>query len=273
MSTACAGDPDSPTTSRLPCAPEDSSPCARRSSSALASPASAAHSSTSVAAASADSSPSAAAHPHVRGARSAHRDWFSRVRHSGVILAHLAKNRVKDAVDEARRLGPAELLRGLDGLVDRALRRYRLLAPGPRRRASISTSATRRIVRSSGAILSIVQPCAWWPISPSSSAWRCSTGGRQGAGEGRASRGSVSSSGRPEVVLVGGDTAARRWSVRRGPAGSRARHVIAGARVDADSVADVDEQRHLNLGPGLEHRGLGPAARRGVAANPRLGLA
>src|SRR3712207_8950397 len=42
-------------------------------------------------------------------------------------------------------------------------------------------------------------------------------------------------------------------------------HVGARARVDLDAVADVHEQRHLDLGARLERRGLVAAARRGVA--------
>src|SRR6185503_10936027 len=44
------------------------------------------------------------------------------------ILAHGAQYRSQDAVHEAGGVGAAERLRGLDGLVDRAFRRDRLVA-------------------------------------------------------------------------------------------------------------------------------------------------
>ena len=54
--------------------------------------------------------------------------------------------------------------------------------------------------------------------------------------------------------------------------GLRARHVVAGRRLDLDAVADVDEQRHAERRAGLERRGLVAAARGGVAAQAGLGL-
>jgi hypothetical protein len=47
--------------------------------------------------------------------------------------------------------------------------------------------------------------------------------------------------------------------------------VLAGARVDLDDVADVDEQRHVDRGAGRDLGGL-RRARRGVAAEARVGL-
>src|ERR1035441_3869232 len=44
-----------------------------------------------------------------------------------IILAHLAQDRVEDAVDEARSVEGTERLRALNRLVDRALRRDRLI--------------------------------------------------------------------------------------------------------------------------------------------------
>ena len=43
-------------------------------------------------------------------------------------------------------------------------------------------------------------------------------------------------------------------------------------RVDPHLIADVDEQGHLDLGTGLEDRGLRATARGGVTAQPGLGL-
>ena len=57
-----------------------------------------------------------------------------------LILARLAQDAREDAVDEARRVGAAERLGGLDRLVDRALGRDRLLARDRRRGAASRAS-------------------------------------------------------------------------------------------------------------------------------------
>jgi hypothetical protein len=52
---------------------------------------------------------------------------------------------------------------------------------------------------------------------------------------------------------------------------SGAAAIIAGARIDAQPIADVDEQRHLDDSPGGQLRRLGAAGGR-VAAHARIGL-
>ena len=109
---------------------------------------------------------SATRRPCARAARQARRCGSSGIDRRACLA--LAQRRAQDAVDEARRLGAAELLRGLDGLDDRALRRDRR-SPSTRSGWSISSSATRMIARSSGAIRASVQPSAWREIRSSSS--------------------------------------------------------------------------------------------------------
>ena len=60
----------------------------------------------------------------------------------------------------------------------------------------------------------------------------------------------------------------RRSTTRSGAAGELAR-----LGVDLHLLAFLDEERHANLEAGLERRGLGHAAARGVAAHARLGVA
>src|SRR5690606_24190365 len=56
-----------------------------------------------------------------------------------------------------------------------------------------------------------------------------------------------------------------------GPSAFRAAHVFAGAGVDAQLVADLDEQRHLDHGARGQRCRLA-AALGGIAADPRIGL-
>ena len=264
------------TTAALPCALAGSSAPARarRSSSTLASPASAAHSSTSVAAASAESSPERSCSP-ARSSRpisasswssgAAHGPSFSRTSRRIASSMPLTKPGASARAEHLRASRPPRRSRPRAGSAAR---------PGRRRRAASRPARRAGSLRSSGAIRSTVQPCAWRPISSSSSGARSTAALRERARE-RAGVGPERLRERPagEVVLVGGDHGgAPLLGAPRYGVSSRARHVVAAARVDADAVADVDEQRHVHLGAGLERRRLGAAARGGVAAQPRLGL-
>src|SRR3954469_16670692 len=138
---------------------------------------------------------------------------------------------------------------------------------------SISMSAVRMIAFSSGAIRSTDQPSACRPICSSSSSLRSSAACASERVNSEASRGSVSLIERPVTsAWYRANAAARRWSERRAMGGSGPRDVVAGLGLDLDAVADVDEQRDADRGPGLERRRLVAAARRGVAPQPRLGL-
>ena len=116
----------------------------------------------------------------------------------GAILAHVAQHRAEDAVDEARRVGAAERLGGLDGLVDRALGRDRRGRPRRGRGAASPAARCAGSRFSSGAMRSSVQPLrvALDAARRAPSAWSavaCASARVKVA----ASRSKTSSSGRP----------------------------------------------------------------------------
>ena len=127
------------------------------------------------------------------------------------------------------------------------------------------------MLRSSGWMRCTDQPWAWRSITSSSSAAR-SAAACASARANSDAFGPQRLRQRPagQVVLVERD--------HRGPAlvgaahSRRARDVFAGARVHADALARLDEQRHLDHRAGLERRRLGAAAGDRVAAQARIGL-
>ena len=189
------------------------------------------------------------------------------------ILAHRAQRRAEDAVDEAR--APRRRRTPWRSRPPRRSRPRRGIGRSPSTRSgcSISSSATRRIARSSGAMRSSVQPLAWRSMRRVELVGVVGRRVRERAREGRGVA--------LEDVVERAARSGRAGRARRPPPGagrtvgtarSRAGHVRARARVHLDPVADVHEQRHADGRAGLQRGGLVAAARRGVAAHARLGV-